>query len=190
MRTLRRLGAAVTFALAALPGLASCEKVPSTGEGRVWTITTEPGRDGPRLTFKTDCRIEDTATGKASPLELRITGDATPAWRDHPANQQVKLRLVSIGGPVIPAQPLSLRADGQQPIEFGDGQAASETRQTAQGVLTCPTFVASGPAAAVRSLAGSHAAVGAVGGLTFRLDGEQVRGVSELLHRIDTALPR
>lgn len=189
MHAALRTGLLLIFSLATF-GAASCDQAPSTGEGRVWTISTEPGRDGPRLTLKTDCRAEDQATGRSTPLELQVRTDATPAWGANPAAQEVTIRLVSIGGPAIPEQTLSFQIDGGKRADFGQGRTASETRQTAQGLVTCPTFVATGPAAAVRTLVGSRSVVGTVGGFEFRLDDARIRGLAELLRRTDGALPR
>lgn len=190
MPTALRTCLAAILTLATLGALASCDQIASTGEGKTWTITTESGRDGPRLTLTTECKLEDEATGKLTPLEIQIRGDATPDWGTNPMTQVVTIKLVSIGGPVIPEEALSFLPDGNKRNIFGAGQTASEIRQTAQGSLNCPTFVASGPAAIIRTLAGSQFAVGAVGSLKFRLDDEQIRGMSELLRRIDSALPR
>lgn len=190
MHTVLRTSLSSILAVALLSALAACDQISSTGEGKVWTITTESGRDGPRLTLKTECKVEDEATGKLTPLEVQVRGDATPDWGTNPMTQVVTIKLVSVGGPVIPEETLIFLPDGNKRTIFGAGQTASEIRQTAQGSLNCPTFVAAGPAAIIRTLAGSQFAVGAVGALKFRLDDEQIRGMSELLRRIDNALPR
>jgi hypothetical protein len=171
-------------------GLAGCDQIAGTSEGKVWSIATQESPDGPRMTLKTKSTVEDDKTGKPYPLEIEITGQGGSEWSGGMTRQSVTLKLISVGGPAIPEDVLMFVPDGSKRNPFGAGDPGSEVRMIDGKSVNCPTFVAHGSATSIRTLVGSKFVNASVGPVKFYIDDEQIRAMAELMRRLDASVPK
>lgn len=180
---------AAVLVLAAVMLCAACDQVVGTDEGKSWNITQTAGREGPRMTLKTETTGTDSK-GKTFPVEIQLAGEGGSAWGGGGMHQSVELKFVAVGGPAMPEGAIILVPDGSRRSPFGGGEPGSEIRQINGGSVTCPTVTSYGPASMIRTLVGSKFVDVTIGPVRFQISDEQVRAMAELLRRLDATVPK